>query len=116
MVNPLPEALVEHGDTEEAPIAIETSRGLLVAVLRTGERYVFAINPTASARYRDRHLLSRKKSDPGDAVVLANILHTDMHAHRPLHQDSDLARAIAVLAPAQQDVTWNRQQNSNQLR
>ncbi len=31
-------------------------------------------------------------------------------------QDSDLARAIAVLARAQQDATWNRQQNSNQLR
>ncbi len=94
--------LAEHGDTQEAPIpvAIETSCGLLVAVLRTGERQVFAINPMAAARYRDRHSVSRKKSDPGDALVLANILRTDMHAHRPLPQDSDLGRAIAVLARA----------------
>ncbi len=70
----------------------------------------------AAARYRDRHSVSRKKSDPGDALVLANILRTDMHAHRPLPHDSDLARAIAVLARAQQDATWNRQQMSNQLR
>ncbi|MFD9139161.1 IS110 family transposase [Streptomyces bottropensis] len=110
--------LAEYGDTEENPIpvAIETSRGLLVAVLRTGKRKVFAINPMAAARYRDRHSVSRKKSDPGDALVLANILRTDIHAHRPLPDDSDLGRVIAVLARAQQDATWNRQQISNQLR
>ncbi|MET8137811.1 IS110 family transposase [Streptomyces sp. NPDC005251] len=110
--------LAEYGDTEENPIpvAIETSRGLLVAVLRTGKRKVFAINPMAAARYRDRHSVSRKKSDPGDALVLANILRTDMHAHRQLPDDSNLGRAIAVLARAQQDATWNRQQISNQLR
>ncbi|WP_320779981.1 IS110 family transposase [Streptomyces sp. CRN 30] len=112
------DTLAEHGDTDENPIpvALETSRGLLAAVLRTGRRQVFAINPMAAARYRDRHSVSRKKSDPGDALVLANILRTDMHAHRPLPQDSDLARAIAVLARAQQDATWNRQQIANQLR
>ncbi|MFE5754632.1 IS110 family transposase [Streptomyces massasporeus] len=110
--------LAEHGDTEQNPIpvAIETSRGLLVAVLRAGKRQVFAINPMAAARYRDRHGVSRKKSDPGDALVLANILRTDMAVHRPLPQDSDLAQAIAVLARAQQDAIWNRQQLSNQLR
>lgn len=110
--------LAEHGDSEENPIpvAIETSRGLLVAVLRQGQRQVFAINPLAAARYRDRHSVSRKKSDPGDALVLANILRTDMHAHRPLPGDTDLARAIGVLARAQQDATWNRQQIANQLR
>lgn len=112
------ELLTEYGDTEEnpMPVAIETSRGLLVAVLRTGKRKVFAINPMAAARYRDRHSVSRKKSDPGDALVLANILRTDMHAHRPLPEDSDLGRAIAVLARAQQDALWSRQQIANQLR
>jgi transposase len=110
--------LAEYGDTEDTPIpvAIETSRGLLAAVLRQGKRKVYAINPMAVARYRDRHAVSRKKSDPGDALVLANILRTDMHAHRPLPNDSDLARAVAVLARAQQDATWNRQQIANQLR
>jgi transposase len=102
------ELLAEYGDTEESPIpvAIETSRGLLVSVLRTGKRKVFAINPMAAARYRDRHSVSRKKYDPGDALVLANILRTDMHAHRPLSDDSDLGRVIAVLARAQQDSLW----------
>ncbi|MGA5442494.1 IS110 family transposase [Streptomyces griseoincarnatus] len=110
--------LAEHGDSPQTPIpvAIETSSGLLVAALRTGKRKIFAINPLAAARYRDRHGVSRKKSDPGDALVLANILRTDMHAHRPLPDDSDLARAITVLARAQQDAVWARQQIANQVR
>lgn len=53
----------------------------------------------------DRYSVPRKKSDSGDALVLANILRTDMHAHSPLAQDSD-----------HQDTTWNRQQISDQLR
>lgn len=110
--------LAEHGDTadEPIPVAIETGRGLLVAVLTTGTRPVYAINPLAAARYRDRHSVSRKKSDPGDALVLANILRTDLHAHRRLPADSDLARAVAVLARAQQDAVWARQQLVNQVR
>jgi len=110
--------LAEYGDTagDPIPVAIETGRGLLVAALRTGKRPVFAINPLAAARYRDRHGVSRKKSDPGDALVLANILRTDMPMHRPMPDDSGLAQAIAVLARAQQDAVWNRQQLVNQVR
>jgi hypothetical protein len=48
-------------------VAIETSRGLLVACLRTDGRQVFAINPLAVARYRERHSVVRKKSDRADA-------------------------------------------------
>lgn len=112
------ELLAEHENIQDEPIpvAIETNRGLLVALLRAGPRQVYAINPLAAARYRDRHSVSRKKSDLGDALVLANILRTDRHAHRPLPNDSDQARAVAVLARAQQDATWNRQQVGNQLR
>jgi transposase len=112
------ELLAEYGDTPEdpVPVAIETSHGLLVAALRTGKRRIYAVNPLSAARYRDRHGVSRKKSDPGDALILANILRTDMHVHRPLPADSDLARAITVLARAQQDAVWHRQQLVNQVR
>lgn len=70
----------------------------------------------AVARYRDRHTVSRKKSDHQDAVVLANILRTDTEFHRPLPTDSDLVRAIAVLARAQQDAVWDRTRAHNRLR
>lgn len=114
----LMELLAEVGDdpTGPMPVAIETSRGLLAACLRATGRRVYAINPVAVARYRDRYSVSRKKSDHGDAVVLANILRTDMAAHRPLPADSELAQAIAVLARAQQDAVWDRTQAHNRLR
>jgi transposase len=68
------------------------------------------------ARYRDRHSVAGKKSDHGDSFVLANVLRTDMHAHRPLPADSELAQAIAVLARAQQDAVWDRTTAHNKLR
>ena len=77
---------------------------------------IYAINPLAVARYRERHSLARAKSDRVDAELLANILRTHRTAHRPLPADSELAQAIAVLARAQQDAVWNRQHVANQLR
>jgi transposase len=112
------DVLAAHGDHAEAPVpvAIETSQGLLVSCLRATGRPVFAINPLAVARYRDRHSVARRKSDAGDALVLANILRTDLHAHRPLPADSDHVRAVAVLARAQQDAVWDRVIAHNRLR
>ncbi|MEU2855551.1 IS110 family transposase [Streptomyces syringium] len=114
----LMDLLADHGDSSDAriPVCIETSRGLLVALLNQGGRQVYAINPMAASRYRDRHGVSRKKSDPGDALVLANILRTDRHVHRSIPADTPQARAVTVLARAQQDALWNRQQMSNQIR
>jgi transposase len=112
------ELLAEAGDSPDDPIpvAIETSRGLLVACLRATGRQVYAINPKAVDRYRDRYSVARKKSDAGDAVVLAHILRTDRGSHRPLPGDSELAQAIAVLARAQQDAVWERTCTHNKLR
>jgi hypothetical protein len=47
--------LAEVGDSadDRIPVAIETSRGLLVACLRATGRKVYAINPMAVSRYRD---------------------------------------------------------------
>ncbi len=114
----LVEMLAAAGDSadEPIPVAIETPRGLLVAALRASRRRVYSINPMAVARYRERYSVSRKKSDHADAVVLANILRTDAHAHRPLPHDSELVQAIAVLARAHQDATWRRTRASNELR
>ena len=110
--------LAQHGDTPDdpVPVAIETPRGLLVACLRATGRPVYPVNPMAVARYRDRHSIAGRKSDKGDSAVLANVLRTDRHAHRPLPADSELAQAIAVLARAQQDAVWDRTTAHNKLR
>jgi Transposase len=109
--------LAEHGDDQgdPIPVTIETPRGLVVACLRRTGRQVYAVNPLSVARDRERHSVARTKSDRVDAQLLANILRTDRAAHRPLPADSELAQAVAVLARAQQDAVWNRQQVANQL-
>src|ERR1700733_12075665 len=110
--------LAGHGDSagDLIPVAIETPRGLLVACLRATGRQVYPINPMSVARYRDRHSVAGRKSDRGDSFVLASVLRTDMHAHRPLPADTELAQAIAVLARAQQDAVWDRTTAHNKLR
>jgi transposase len=97
-------------------VGIETDRGLWVAALRVTGRVIYPINPLAASRYRPRHAVSGAKSDATDAVLLANILRTDLDAHRPLPADTELAQAIRVLARAQQDAVWARQQIGNQIR
>jgi len=101
----LVELLAEAGDSAEhrIPVAIETPRGLLVASLRATGRSVYAINPLAVARYRERHSVARSKSDHADAMTLANILRVDAHVHRKMPADTELCQAIAVLARGQQD-------------
>ncbi len=109
------ELLGEHGDAPEhkTPVAIETGRGLLVAALRSTGRPVYVINPMAAARYRERWTVVRSKSDTTDALVLANVLRTDRAAHCALPADSELVRAIGVLARAGQDASWSTRQISN---
>lgn len=97
-------------------IALETDRGLLVHALRCAGYRVFAINPKAVDRYRDRYRVSRAKSDPVDALVLANLLRTDADRHREIPTDSPQAGAVSVLARAQQDATRERRRQTARLR
>jgi len=101
---------------ESVVVGIETDRGLLVQGLVASGYTVYAINPYAVSRYRDRHTTSGGKSDRGDAKILADLVRTDRHNHRQIAGDSDLAEAVKVLARAQQNLLWARQRHINQLR
>jgi transposase len=109
----------EVDDDDDAPtvtVGIETDRGLLVRALVAAGYRVMAVNPLAVDRYRDRHRVSGAKSDPGDARVLADMVRTDAHAHRPVAADSDLAEAIKLVARSHQSAIWSRRRLANQLR
>jgi transposase len=113
----LHEMVAAHADEpEDAIVGIETDRGLLVGALVAASYQVFAINPQSVDRYRDRHSQSGAKSDPGDAKVLADIVRTDRHNHRPVAGDSGLADAIKLLARAHQSFVWERQRHANRMR
>jgi hypothetical protein len=63
---------------------METAKGLLPATLQAAGYQLFRINPLAVSGYRDRYVVTRATSDPGDALVLAYIVRTDLAAHRPV--------------------------------
>ena len=59
--------IAEHAeDPAQVVVGIETDRGLWVASLVAAGYVVFAVNPLAVSRYRDRHATSGAKSDTGD--------------------------------------------------
>ena len=112
--------IAEHLPADQGPqeviIGIETDRGVWVQALVAAGYQVYAINPFAASRYRDRHTVSGAKSDPGDAKVLADLVRTDRHNHRRVAGDSELGAAVKVLARSHQNLIWTRQRQTNMLR
>jgi transposase len=116
-IRQLHELIAEHAEEpDQVVIGIETDRGLWAGALAAAGYQVFAVNPLAAARYRDRHHVSGGKSDASDAKLLADLVRTDRHNHRPIAGDSLDAEAIKVLARAHQSLIWARTRHTNGLR
>ncbi len=116
-VGELHQLVAAHSEEDEAVVVgIELDRGLVVTALAAAGYEVYAVNPMASARYRERHATSGAKSDPGDAKVLADLVRTDRHNHRPVAGDSELVEGVKLLARAHQSAIWGRQRQVNALR
>ncbi len=109
--------VAEHAvDPSEVVVGIETERGMWVQALVAAGYTVYVINPLSVSRYRDRHSVAGAKSDPGDAKVLADLVRTDRHNHRPIAGDSTEAAGIKVLSRAHQNLIWDRTRHTNRLR
>jgi hypothetical protein len=116
-IRQLHELIAEHAEEpDQVVIGIETDRGLWAGALVAAGYQVFAVNPLAAARYRDRHHVSGGKSDASDAKLLADLVRTDRHNHRPIAGDSLDAEAIKVLARAHQSLIWARTRHTNAMR
>ena len=116
-IRELHELIAAHAEEpDQVVIGIETDRGLWVGALSAAGYQVFAVNPMAVAHYRDRHHVSGAKSDAGDAKLLADLVRTDRHNHRPIAGDSLQVDAIKVLARAHQSLIWARTRHTNALR
>ena len=116
-IRQLHELVAVHAEEpEQVVIGIEIDRGLWVGALTAAGYQVYAINPLAVAHYRDRHHVSGAKSDAGDAKLLADLVRTDRHNHRPIAGDSPDAEAIKVLARAHQNLIWTCTRHTNALR
>ena len=103
-------------EPHEVVVGIEKDRGLIVTAMLGANYRVYALNPMSVARYRERHVTSGSKSDPGDAKVVADVVRTDRHNHREAKGDSDGVDALKVIARAHQSAIWSRQREKNALR
>jgi transposase len=103
-------------DPGEVVVGIETDRGLWVTALVAAGYQVYAINPLAASRYRDRHNVGGAKSDPGDAKMLADLVRTDRHNHRQVAGDTPEAESIRIMARGHQNLIWTRNRQTNGLR
>lgn len=99
----------------EVLFAMETDKGLLVEFLLDCGYTVYSINPKAVDRFRDRYRVSGAKTDPIDAMVLANILRTDRHNFRPILPDSELAREVKILARDRKELVHEKVRITNQI-
>jgi len=100
---------------DDVLVAIETSHGPLVGALLDQGFTVYAINPKAVERHRERFRISGAKSDLRDAWVLATLLRTDRQLYRPLIPDSEIAQELRTLTRDRADLVRTRTMLSNQL-
>lgn len=104
-----------RGEGIEIWAAIEKPEGRIVDFLLDHGVKVFAINPKALDRARDRFRQSGSKSDPFDAWVLCEFLRTD-HMHlKPLKPNSDEAQELKILTRDHQRLVRQRSRLLNQL-
>jgi transposase len=108
--------LGEDADGAEVVVGIETDRGPWVTALIAAGYLVYPVNPLQASRYRERHGVSRAKSDAGDAHMLADMVRTDSHQLRPAAGDSPEAEAVKVLARTHKTLIWERTRAVQRLR
>jgi len=102
-------------DRESVLVAIESHQGLLIYALLEAGYLVYPINPKAMDRYRDRYRMSSSKSDPKDAMVLANILRTDLHLYKPLPRETVSDARLRHLTRSHKSLGQQKTKLLNQL-
>src|SRR5699024_7615974 len=97
------------------PVAIETTRGLVVDRLLVAGHPVVPVHPNAFNAVRPRWGAARAKDDPGDAFKLADYLRTDGHRLRTLRPAEQATLELQALVRAREDQVTARVRATNQL-
>ncbi|MBE9404052.1 IS110 family transposase [Brachybacterium sp. p3-SID1565] len=107
--------LAGHGAPAELPVAIETTRGLVVDRILAAGHPVVAVHPNAFNAVRPRWGAARAKDDPGDAFKLADYLRTDGRRLRTLRPTEQVTLELQALVRAREDQVTARVTATNQL-
>jgi hypothetical protein len=86
----------EENDAESVIVGIETERGLLVTALVAAGYQVYAVNPLAASRYRERHHVSGAKSARALRGRLRRHHRSDGRQHRAVERVDRQTRGVAV--------------------
>jgi transposase len=100
---------------QDAPVAIETSDSLIVDFLSELGYTLYFLNPKQTDRFRDRHRMSRSKTDPFDAYVLADALRTDMHLFNSLSPLDEESLTLRVLTRTREGAVGRKVAIQNEL-
>lgn len=103
------------GNPASVPVAIETTRGLVVDRLLAAGHPVIPVHPNAFNAIRPRWGAARAKSDPGDSFKLADYLRTDGHQLRTLAPTLAATLELQALARQRGDHVESRIAAVNQL-
>ena len=97
------------------PVAIERPDGRLVDTLLEAGHPVVPVSPNAIKSWREGEVLSGAKSDPGDAMVIAEYLRLRCHRLRPATPFSAETKALRTVVRTRGDVVEMRVAATNQL-
>ena len=104
----------EHAEgAAQAVVGIETDRSLWVGALTAVGYQVFAVNPLAAARYRDRHHISGAESDASHAKLRSDLVRTDRHNHHRIAGDTGQAEAVKVLVRVRRSLIRTRTRHAS---
>lgn len=96
-------------------IAIETKDSLLVDFLSELGYTLYFLNPRQTDRFRDRHRMSRSKSDSFDAYVLADAVRTDAHLFNALSPLDEQSLSLRVLTRTREGVVQRKVAVQNEI-
>lgn len=107
--------LAALGPAEDIPVAIERPDGRLVDALLDAGHPVVPVKSNAIKAWRDAEVLSGAKSDPGDAMVIAEYLRLRHHKLTGARPFSDETKALRTVVRTRDDVVRLRVMATNML-
>ena len=106
----------EEPAAEAVVVAVERPDSAFVDGLAGADYTVYAINPKAIERYRDRVALGGTKTDRLDARCLAGVVRTDRAAYRPLVPESARTRELRLVTRDLAELEKTQTMLAHQLR
>ncbi|WP_415953356.1 IS110 family transposase [Streptomyces sp. KLOTTS4A1] len=107
--------LARFGDAENIPVAVERPDGRLVDLLLEAGHPVVPVKSNAIKAWRDAEVLSGAKSDPGDAMVIAEYLRLRHHRLSAARPFSDQTKALRTVVRTRDDIVRLRVMATNML-